>query len=78
MKAVEGQKKNQCILCEHLRADASQPTGLCTKYPSPSDRINLLNEKGGCTKCARFPHTSNNCSLNLDYSKGVVNVLLGI
>ena len=65
VKAVEGQKKNQCVLCQQLGTDASHPTGLCTKYPSLLDRINLLNEKGGCTKCARFSHTSNNCKFRL-------------
>ena len=65
VKAVQGQKKNQCILCHQLGANASHPTGLCTKYPSPLNITNLLTEKGGCNKYARLSHTSNNCKFRL-------------
>ena len=51
-----------CSLCSKVgNADSSHFIHKCVKFPSPSDKVKLLESKGGCVKCAQFSHVSNNC-----------------
>ena len=60
---AESSKAICCALC--AKAGHTDKTHLlykCTKFPTPLEKLELLNKFKGCIKCAQFGHVAVNCS----------------
>ncbi|XP_064097522.1 uncharacterized protein LOC135208867 [Macrobrachium nipponense] len=51
-----------CSLCLKVgNANNSHFIYECSKFPSPTNKVQILKSKHGCVKCGQFSHESSNC-----------------